>query len=375
MKTILNIVKKEFLQLKRDPKMFGLTLFAPVIQLIILGYAVNFDVEVVHTAIFDQDKSTLSREYVESFTGSGYFSIDYIVSDYDELIELVDNEKIILGLVIPFDFEKKINRRETVSVQAIFDGSDGNSALISAGYVGGVTSSFSKKILIETKEKSGMRQNLGTILPETRIWYNPDAKTRVFMIPGIVGLLLMLITVILTSLAIVKEKEIGTLEQLIVTPITPGQLILGKLIPFAVLGFIAESIIIISMQLIFNISIRGNIFFLFFATFIYILSTLGLGMFISTISKTQQQAFMLSSFVVLLPMVYLSGFAFPIENMPQSIQYITYLIPLRYFMVIVRGIILKGIGMADLWIELSAMLTIGVGILYLSSLRFKKRLS
>ena len=375
MKTVLTIVKKEFLQLKRDPKMFGIILLAPVLQLVILGFAVTFDVEVVHTAIFDQDHSVESRKYVDGFESAGYFSMDYYVDSYDDLIDLIDKGKIILGIVIPTNFEKNLNRNETVSVQAIFDGSDGNSALISAGYAGGITSSFSHQVLVELSKKTGQKFSIGSISPETRIWYNPDAKTQVFMVPGIVGLLLMLITVILTSLAIVKEKEIGTLEQLIVTPIKPGQLILGKLIPFAVLGFIAESIIILAMHVIFNISVRGNIFFLFFATFIYILSTLGLGMFISTISKNQQQAFMLAAFVVMLPMIYLSGFAFPIENMPAAIQYVTYLIPLRYFMVIIRGIILKGVGFSELWVELLAMFTIGVGILYLSSLRFKKRLS
>lgn len=375
MKTILYIVKKEFLQLKRDPKMFGMILIAPILQLVVLGFAVTFDVNVVHTAVFDQDHSVESRKYVEDLESAGYFSIDYHVDSYDELVDLIDKGNIILGIVIPTDFEKDVNRNITTSIQAIFDGSDGNSALISAGYVGGVTSSFSHQVIVESAERSGHKFSISTISPETRIWYNPDAKTQVFMVPGIVGLLLMLITVILTSLAIVKEKEIGTLEQLIVTPIKPGQLILGKIIPFAILGFVAESIIILAMHVIFNISVRGNIFFLFFATFIYILSTLGLGMFISTISKTQQQAFMLAAFVVMLPMIYLSGFTFPIENMPAFIQYITYLIPLRYFMVIIRGIILKGVGFSELWMELLAMFAIGVGILYLSSLRFKKRLS
>lgn len=374
MKIIKNIVKKEFLQLKRDPKMFGIILIAPILQLVLLGFAATFDVEVVHTAIYDQDKSVTSREYIKSFESVDYFHLDYHVKDYDEVIKLIDNGKIILGIVIPKDFEKKISRKETVQVQAVFDGSDGNSATISAGYVAGITSSFSQNILIERKNKSGINISIGSIAPETRIWYNPDLKTRVFMVPGIVGLLLMLITVILTSLAIVKEKEIGTLEQLIVTPIQPKQLIIGKLIPFALLSFVSVIIILTAMRIIFGIEVRGSYTFLFFSTFIYILSTLGLGMFISTISKTQQQAFMLAMFVVMLPMVYLSGFAFPIENMPKALQYITYLIPLRYFMTIIRGIILKGIGFVDLWQELLAMLTIGVGILYLSSLRFKKRL-
>ena len=212
------------------------------------------------------------------------------------------------------------------------------------------------------------------IQAEIRVWYNPELKTRNFMVPGIVGLLLMLITLILTSLAVVKEKEIGTLEQLIVTPIKPYQLILGKLIPFAILGFIAVILVLTAMSVVFGISVRGNILFLFFTTFIYILSTLGLGLFVSTISKTQQQAMMLAIFTIMLPMVFLSGFTFPIENMPEAIQYVTYLIPLRYFMTIIRGIILKGTGPADLWIESLMMLIIGFTILVLSAYRLRKTL-
>ena len=260
-------------------------------------------------------------------------------------------------------------------MQAIFDGSDGNTASIAAGYVQGVTLNYSKEIIAEFLDRAGRKiQPAGTITAETRVWYNPELKTRVFMVPAIVGLLLMIITLILTSLAIVKEKEIGTLEQLIVTPIKSHQLLIGKLVPFAILGFLSVIIIISAMSIIFDIAVRGSIIFLFFATFIYILSTLGLGLFVSTISKTQQQAMMLAIFVIMLPMVYLSGFAFPIENMPQAIQYITYLIPLRYFMTIIRGVILKGIGFADLWQELFVLAFIGISILALSAKRFKKRL-
>ena len=355
--------------------MFAIILVAPVIQLIFLGYAANLDVEKVHTAIFDQDKTETSRNYIEQFKGSGYFTFDYYVNNYDELQDKIDNGKVILGLVIEKGFEEKINRRETANLQAIFDGSEGNTASIAAGYAQLVTTNFSKSIVTEYLDKMGRKiKPAGSVSAETRVWYNPELKTRVFMVPGIVGLLLMMVTLILTSLAIVKEKEIGTLEQLIVTPIKPLQLIIGKLIPFALLGFVSVIIIINAMAIIFNIAVRGSIILLFVSTFIYILSTLGLGLFVSTISKTQQQAMMLAIFVVMMPMVYLSGFAFPIENMPKFIQYITYLIPLRYFMTIIRGIILKGIGFAELWPNLLALFVIGAGILFLSAMRFRKRL-
>ncbi len=374
MKTVLHIIKKEFLQFWRDPKMVALIFVSPVIQLIFLGYAANFDVKTVHTAVFDMDRTETSRNFVRNFTGSHYFQIDYYVTNYKDLQELVDKGKILLGLVIAKDFEKNINRNRTAQVQAVFDGSDGNSASIAAGYVQLIAADFANTILIDFINRTGLKTVPASVTPEPRVWYNPGMTTRNFMVPGIVALLLMNITLILTSLAIVKEKEIGTLEQLIVTPIQSKQLILGKLIPFALLGFLAEIFVLTAMAVIFGIEVRGSVSFLFFTTFLYILSTLGLGMFVSTISKTQQQAMMLAIFLVMLPMIYLSGFAFPIENMPVVIQYITYLIPLRYFMVIIRGVILKGIGFADLWQETAILAAIGIVIIVFSSLKFRKKL-
>lgn len=375
MKTIIYFIQKEFLQFKRDPKMFAMILIAPIIQLIFLGYAANFDVNVVHTAVYDMDKSEASRKYIESFESTGYYSFDYYFDNYDQLTEHIDNAEVIMGLVIPRGFEEKINRSETVQVQAIFDGSDGNTASIAAGYLQGITQKYSKDIVTEIRNKLGMQViPVGSVQSETRVWYNPELKTRNFMVPGIVALLLMIITLILTSLAIVKEKEIGTLEQLIVTPIKPVQMIIGKLVPFALLGFAAVILVITAMYIIFGIAVKGSVVFLLFSSFVFILSTLGLGLFVSTISKTQQQAMMLAIFLVMMPMVFLSGFAFPIENMPQIIQWITYIIPLRYFMTIIRGIILKGIGIADLWLQLLAMLGLGILIFGLSVQRFQKRI-
>lgn len=375
MKTIIYFIQKEFLQFKRDPKMFAMILVAPIIQLIFLGYAANFDVNVVHTAVYDMDKTEASRKYVESFESTGYYSSDYYVDNYDQLTKHIDNAEVIMGLVIPRGFEEKINRRETVQVQAIFDGSDGNTASIAAGYLQGITQRYSKEIVTDIRNKLGLQLiPVGSVQSETRVWYNPELKTRNFMVPGIVALLLMIITLILTSLAIVKEKEIGTLEQLIVTPIKPIQMIIGKLIPFTLLGFAAVILVITAMNIIFGIAVKGSAIFLLISSFVFILSTLGLGLFVSTISKTQQQAMMLAIFLIMMPMVFLSGFAFPIENMPEIIQAITYIIPLRYFMTIIRGIILKGIGFADLWIQLLAMLGLGVLILSLSVMRFQKRI-
>lgn len=375
MKTVLKIVRKEFLQFKRDPRMFAIILVAPVVQLILLGYAATLDVDSVRTMIFDQDKSQTSRNLIERFESSGFFSVDYYADKYDEVTSYLDNGKVMMALIIPKNFERSIERKETSSIQAIYDGSDGNTASIALGYTSQIIASFSQKIILNSMERSGKKIiPSGKITSEVRVWYNPTLKTRNFMVPGIVGLLLSIITLLLTSLAIVKEKEIGTLEQLIVTPIKPYQLILGKLIPFIILGFAAVVIVLTAMRIVFSIEVRGSTFFLFISSFLYILSTLGLGLFVSTLVKTQQQAMMIAIFGILMPMVYLSGFAFPIENMPKLIQYISYLIPLRYFINIIRGVILKGIGLHELWSDAMILFLMGILILYLSSRRFQKRL-
>lgn len=375
MKTILHIIKKEFQQFKRDPKMFGIILLAPVIQLIFLGYAVNMDIEHVTAVVFDQDHSQTSREYINKFSSSNYFEIVDYVDNYDDIQSHLENGSATLGIVIPNEFEKNICRNRTTPLQVIFDGSDGNKASISAGYVMSITNKFARNILMDYRNKTGQKISpVGSIDAEVRAWYNPELKTRVFMVPAIVGLLLSVITLILTSLAIVKEKEIGTLEQIIVSPIKPIQLILGKLIPFAILGFIVVGIILTAMTFIFGIYTRGSFTFLFFSAFLYTLSTLGFGILVSTLSRTQQQAMMLAIFVVLMPMIFLSGFAFPIENMPQFIQWLTYVVPLRYFMTIIRGVILKGVGFSELWLELLALFSMGMAVLTFSVLLFRKRL-
>jgi drug efflux transport system permease protein len=375
MRLIFNFIIKEFLQFKRDRRMFATVIIAPVIQLIFLGYAANFDIKIIHTVIFDQDRSETSRELIRNFEKSGYFSMDYYVTSYNELTKIIDKGGALVGIVIPTGFGKNIGAKKTAPLQVIFDGSDGNKAAISSGYVQGIVSSYSQKIMFETLQRSGVKKPLtGSIQPEVRIWYNPDLTTRNYMLPSIVGLIIMIVTTSLTSLAIVKEREIGTLEQLIVTPIKPYQMILGKLVPFSILGFLAVTIVMSVMRFWFQIPIRGSVVYLFFSAFLFMLSTLGLGMFVSTIARTQMQAMITSAFGIMMPMIFLSGFAFPIENMPPLIQYVTYLVPLRYFIVILRGIVLKGIGFGDLWPETLALLLFGIIILLLSSLRFKKNL-
>lgn len=375
MKTIFQFVIKELLQLKRDKKMLTVIFMAPILQLILLGYAANMDVNVVHTTIFDNDKTETSRKFIRDFKSTGYFSIDYYASNYKELTNLIEDGKTLVAIVIPNDFEKKINRSETVAVQTIFDGSDGNKASISLGYVQGITNRFSQNIILNTKDKYGMVIPVsGSLESEVRVWYNPQMTTRTYMVPGIMGLILMITTISLMSMAIVKEKEVGTLEQLIVTPLKSYQLLLGKLIPYTLVGFVVLVIVMILMTQWFGIPIKGSRPFLLFNALLFVLSNLGLGLFISTISKTQQQAMMASVFAVMMPMIYLSGFAFPIQNMPQSIQYVTYLIPLRYFITILRGVVLKGIGFSSLWLETLILFGMGVTILFISAFRFSKKI-
>ena len=375
MKIIINIIIKEFLQLKRDPRLFGIIFISPVLQLILLGYAANLDINNINTIVYDQDKTVTSRDLIEKFQSSGYFSVNNYVDNYYQITDLINKGDDLWALVIPNDFEKKLQRNEQVKLQALFDGSDGNKAGIAFGYVTGIISNYSQNILLQMQNKMGVKKAIsGSVVSELRVWYNPDLKTRNFMLPGIMGLILTIITTTLMAMAIVKEREIGTLEQIIVTPIKPAQLIIGKTIPFVILGFIDIFLVMGVIVFWFGIPIRGDFFYLIFASFIYVLSSLGLGLFISTVSKTQQQAFMVAMFGILLPMNFLSGFAFPIENMPGWIQPITYLIPLRYYITILRGVILKGDGLFQLIPQTVALLGIGVLILALSSLRFRKRL-
>ena len=366
---------KELIQLRRDKRLLRILLAAPALQLVLLGFAATTDVRRVDLAVQDYDRSRLSREYVRSLRSSGYLEPTYISCDPDAADLALVSGKASVVLVIPRGFEKNIVRNIPAKVQILFEGSDGNSASIAAGYVQEITAKFSKNILLEKAEAGGTGK-LYFNLPQTEVsvWYNPELFSRNFMVPGIVAMLLMIITLVLTSLAIVKEKEIGTFEQLIVTPIKSYQLILGKIIPFIIIGFVVISIIIPAMRLIFGVVIKGSVPFLFFSSFLFVLSTLGLGMLISTVSKTQQQAMMTSIFLVMMPMVFLSGFAFPIENMPHIIQYITYLIPLRYFMTIIRGVIMKGTGFETYYVELIILFLMGTVILAVSSLKFSKRL-
>jgi ABC-2 type transport system permease protein len=374
MKNILHIIRKEFLQLRQDKKMFGISFIAPVLQLIILGYAATFDVSNIPTVVCDFDNSPSSRELIRSFTSTGYFTIVGYFEKTSEIDHQLDDGHASIAVVIPRGFEKKIGAGQSAPLQIIADGTETSTAGIGLSYASIIVSQYSQNILLESMVKRGSATLPARVSAEFRVWYNPELKSRNFMVPGVLGLLLMVMTMLLTSLAIVKEKELGTLEQLVVTPIKPYQLIIGKLAPFFMIGVIDVMLVVFFASLIFSLPVKGGVLLLLLLSLIFLMTTLGLGLFISTISRTQQQAMMTAIFFFMLPMMFFGGFVFPIENMPTIIQYVSYIIPLRYYFIIVRGLFLKGVGLNILWPQAAALMIFGSVILSMSVIRFQKRL-
>jgi ABC-2 type transport system permease protein len=375
MKIILNIIRKEFIQLRQDKKMFGISFLAPILQLLILGYAASLDVSEIPLIVCDMDHSAESRNMADHFTANGSFSIRGYTERLQDVDGWLDNGRAAVALLIPKGFGKKLGNGTPAPLQVIADGTESSSASIGFSYASMIVMEYSQNIILETMLKHGALILPARVVPQIRVWYNPDLKSRNFMVPGVLGLLLMVMTMILTSLAIVKEKELGTLEQLIVTPIRPYQLIIGKLAPFFVIGVIDVVLVILVALLVFALPVKGGILLLIALSIVFLMTTLGLGLFISTISRTQQQAMMTAIFFFMLPMIFFSGFVFPIENMPPVIQGVSYLIPLRYYFVIVRGLFLKGVGLDVLWTQAAALLALGTAILSMSVLRFQKRIS
>ncbi len=371
MQRIIALLKKEFGQLFKDKKLLPIVFIAPVLQLTFLGYAASLDVKNIAMALCDLDKTQQSREFAEKFVTSGYFTIEYATDDYNALPAYLDNNKVVMALVIPHKFGDKILRKEPAKVQLLVDGSEGNTAAISLSYFSQIAGQYSTRILTDVL---GGQLPVGGIDTEVRAWYNPELRSRNFMVPGVLVLLLLITTMNLTSMAIVREKEIGTLEQLMVTPIRPTELILGKLVPFTIIASINASIVLLVMVFGFGIQIKGSVPLLVGLSGLFLLTSLGLGLFISTISRTQQQAMMMGQFFILQPMMYVSGFTFPVENMPRLLQLISWGIPMRHYLVIVRSLILKGVGIDNLWSQACLLLLMGAGVLGASILRFKKKL-
>jgi len=364
---IKQIVIKEFNQVFRDPRMRFFLFVPPLVQLFMFGYVVSLDVNNIPTALLDLDRSHESRELSRRLESSGYFTVLQAPVSVEELKGLLDRGTVLCAIQINRGFSNDLKRRVPAEVQVIVDGTYSNTALIALNYTNMVLARFAQDLA---------RPQAGTAaVVDLRVnaWYNPGLKSRNYYVPGVIASIILLISLMLTSMAVVREREAGTMEQLMVTPIRPIELMLGKTIPFAAISFFDMLLITAVGVFWFDVPIRGSLPLLLVCTAIYLLSVLGTGLFISTIAKTQQQALMAAMFFN-MPAILLSGFAFPIENMPILFQYVTYLNPLRYFLIIIRGVFLKGSGISVLWPQMAALLALGVVVIALAALRFKKRL-
>ncbi|NLB89176.1 MAG: ABC transporter permease [Syntrophomonadaceae bacterium] len=369
MTRIMSVLKKEFLQMRRDRMTLALIFMIPLVQLLLFGYAIQTEVKHIPTAVFDQSLSASSRDMLASFTASGYFDPSYVATSYQDLASLIDSGKAQVGIVFPPDFETKINRGESAPIQVIVDASDSmlsNQAIATANSIGMLKS---QQIIFSQVGTSELPYDV-----QVRPWYNPDGITAYYMVPAILGIIVTMTMVIITAVAIVRERERGTLEQLIVTPIKPWELMVGKIIPYILLGYLQITVALLVAVLIFQVPIRGSLLQLYLLTMFFITASLGLGLMISNIAQNQMQAFQMA-FFVMLPSILLSGFMFPRAAMPKIIYYISCLIPLTYYLDIIRGIILKGIGYQYLIGQVSALLIFSIFFLVISSLKFTKKIA
>jgi ABC-2 type transport system permease protein len=367
---IREMVRKEFIQLFRDPKNRVVLVMAPLIQLLVFGYVVNYDIRDIRVALIDQAQTRESRMLTDAFTAGRIFRITHRPADSRGMEEIFLAGKADIGIRIPPDFSSLIRSGRTAPVQILADGSMSNMASVRISYAVTVMDRLNQELL---REIYGRDLQYGKIDARIRTWYNPNLDSQHFFIPGIVAFVIMLISLLLTSIAIIKEREAGTMEQLIVTPLKPFEFIIGKTIPYTVIAIGQMALVMLFALYWFQIPLAGSVLALFFATCLFLLSTLGIGLFISTVSRTQQQA-MMTTFFFILPFFMLSGFVFPIANMPEVVQWLTYLNPLRYFLVIIRGIFLKGVGLHILWPQYAALTVLGILVFAGAVGRFRKRL-
>ncbi|HJR80713.1 MAG TPA: ABC transporter permease [Anaerolineales bacterium] len=370
---LTSIIRKEFIQIFRDPRTLGLILVMPIVQLFLLGYAATTDVKNVPIAVWDQSRSPESRALLDAFRAADYFRIDYAVHSEREIQTLIERGDVRAALVIPPDYNRRLLEGDA-QVSMVLDGSDatvGSTALSTANLIG---QSYSIKVLTEQASRQGQ---VATVQPplevRTRVWYNPDLVSAYFMIPGMIGMILYFITALLTASAIVRERERGTIEQLIVTPIRSWELVIGKIIPYVILGFFDTMEVLLIGHYWFKVPIRGSLGLIIATSGLLLLSSLGIGLFASTIANTQQEAFLTVMFTM-LPGIFLSGFFFPLDAMPRFLQAISYAIPLRYFLVIIRSLLVKGVGAAAIQTEILALAAFGILIMGAASARFHKRL-
>ena len=369
-----SLIRKEFIQIWRDPRTLILVVVIPVVQLFLLGYAATNDVRNVPLAVYDQDRGPAARALLDAYRAADYFRVAFDVSSEDELRGLIDAGKARAGLIIPPDYGQRIQGSGSAAVAFVLDGSDptvASTALSAAQLIG---QQYATRV---QAERLGRRGQAGAIqLPlevRSQVWYNPDLVSAYFMIPGVIGMILYALTSILTATAIVRERERGTIEQLIVTPIRPWELVVGKVLPYVILAFLNTLEVLLIGALWFEVPIRGDLGLILAVSGLFLLSSLGIGLLASTIANTQQEA-MLTVWMTLLPGIFLSGFFFPLEAMPKPLQWISYLMPLRYYLVIIRSLLLKGVAAAALRDEILALAIFGFVIMAAASLRFRKRL-
>ena len=372
---ILPIVRKEFRQIKRDKRILSVLLFVPALMLLMFGYALNFDVKHTSMAVYDEDRTSVSRTFIEQFFISEYFNKVETLKSKTEINGLLDGEHARVVLIIPSTFTKDIQRGRVASIQVIVDGANSNAAATVLGYINAIVQQYSVKVMTESFIRMGRQTITLPIDFQPRVWYNPELESAKFLVPGLIAFILMVTAVISTALAIVRERELGTMEQLMVSPIRPLELILGKTIPYTIISLFATVAILFLGYILFDVSIKGSILLLSLVTVVFLVGSLGMGLLISTLVETQQLAFMIAVFVSMLPTFILSGFVFPIRNMPFIIQGITYVLPARYFLVALRAIILKGAGLSAFWDQALILVIYAVIMIGISSLRMRKILA
>lgn len=371
---LLSLVRKEFIQIVRDPRTLYITLAIPVIQIFLLGYTATSDVRNVPLAVFDQDHSPAARQLLDAYRAADYFKLTFDANSESELRGLIDGGQARAGLIIPPGYGASLLAGQTARVTFVLDGSDPNSASTSLAAAQLIGQAHATEIMVDRLAQQGLV--LGQGLPvevTTHVWYNPDLISAFFMIPALIGLILQLLTSMLTATAIVRERERGTIEQLIVTPIRSWELILGKIIPYVLIAFLDTVEILVVGTWWFKVPIRGSLGLLMSLSGLFLVSSLGIGLFLSTVARTQQEAMMLTWFT-LLPTIFLSGFLFPLEAMPVALRAVSYVVPLRYYLTIIRSVILKGVGLEALMPEVLALALIGLILMGAAALRFRKRL-
>jgi ABC-2 type transport system permease protein len=370
---MLPLMRKEFIHILRDPRSLYIAIGLPLVLLILFGYAITFDVNHIPVAVINQDDSSLSRDLISRVQASEYFDLRYLSNEYTKLERLLDEGKVKIILVIPLHFYRDLSKGKNTPLQFLIDGSDNNTALIALGYLSKIIQVFSSNIVLEGLSKQGdsLLKELPTIDVKARVWYNPGLRSTNFIVPGLIVVVMMILAAMLTSLTIAREWETGTMEQLIATPTKPLEIIIGKLTPYFFLGLIQMTLVVLTGTLLFKVPFKGSIFFLFVVAGLFLVCGLGIGLFISTVTKSQQLAFMLAIVLTMLPAFLLSGFIFPISSMPRIIQFFSYLVPAKYFLIALRGIFLKGNGLSVHWPEVLFLLIFGLLIILACTKRLK----